>query len=186
MNVLVVYGSLRERSINKALAQNAQRMAPEGLTIELAGVDNFPLFSEDLEERGTPEIAREYKTKIAAADGIIIVTPEYNRSMPGSLKNMIDWTSRGKDKPWGGKPVGVIGASNGVRGASFAQYDVKRILLYFNAHVMGQPEFYFGEADKKLDAEGNITDDKTKEVLAKYLAAFKAHVALFSGGGQRA
>ena len=179
MNVLVIYGSLREKSINKALAQNVQAIAGKDMKIDLAGVDGFPLFSEDLEKSGAPEIATEYKQKIKAADAIIVVTPEYNRSMPGSLKNMLDWTSRG-ELPWKGKPVGVIGASDGVRGASFAQYDVKRVLTYFGAHVMGQPELYFGNADKKIDAEGTITDEKTVEYLKKYLSAFKTHVERFS------
>lgn len=179
MNILVIYGSLREKSINKALAENVRALAPEGMTVELAGVSGFPLFSEDLEKSGFPQIATEYKKKIQSADGIIVVTPEYNRSMPGSLKNVIDWTSRGT-VPWKGKPVGVVGASDGVRGASFAQYDVKRVLTYFDAHVMGQPEFYFGNADQKIDAKGAITDEKTKEVLKKYLTAFKEHVEKLS------
>ncbi len=175
MNILIIYGSLREKSLNKVLAHNASSILPEGMTAEVLGIEGFPLYSDTIENAGFPEIAARYKESIRAADGIIIVTPEYNRSMPGSLKNMLDWTSRG-EVPWKGKPVGVIGASDGLRGASFAQYDLKRILAYFGAHVMGQPEFYFGEADKKIDEVGNITDEKTKQVLAKYLVALKTHV----------
>ena len=153
---------------------------PESIAPTVVGIEGFPLYSDTIENTSFPEIATQYKEKIRAADGILVVTPEYNRSMPGSLKNVLDWTSRGKDLPWKGKPVGVIGASDGVRGASFAQYDVKRVLTYFGAHVMGQPEFYFAEADKKIDAEGTITDEKSQQVLSKYLAAFKAHVELIS------
>ena len=153
---------------------------PESITPTVVGIEGFPLYSDTIENTSFPEIATQYKEKIRAADGILVVTPEYNRSMSGSLKNVLDWTSRGKDLPWKGKPVGVIGASDGVRGASFAQYDVKRVLTYFGAHVMGQPEFYFAEADKKIDAEGTITDEKSQQVLSKYLAAFKAHVELIS------
>ena len=153
---------------------------PESITPTVVGIEGFPLYSDTIENTSFPEIATQYKEKIRAADGILVVTPEYNRSMPGSLKNVLDWTSRGKDLPWKGKPVGVIGASDGVRGASFAQYDVKRVLTYFGAHIMGQPEFYFAEADKKIDAEGTITDEKSQQVLSKYLAAFKAHVELIS------
>ena len=177
MNILVIYGSLRERSINKALAMSAQKKAPEGMSMEVVGIEGFPLYSDTIENAGFPPIATLYKEKIKAADGIIVVTPEYNRSIPGSLKNVIDWTSRG-ELPWKGKPVGVIGASDGLRGASFAQYDLKCILAYFGAHVMGQPEFYFHEADKKIDGTGAITDEKTNQVLTKYVAAFKAHVEL--------
>jgi len=153
---------------------------PESITPTVVGIEGFPLYSDTIENTSFPEIATQYKEKIRAADGILVVTPEYNRSMSGSLKNVLDWTSRGKDLPWKGKPVGVIGASDGVRGASFAQYDVKRVLTYFGAHIMGQPEFYFAEADKKIDAEGTITDEKSQQVLSKYLAAFKAHVELIS------
>ena len=179
MNILVIYGSPNANSLNKALAKTFAQLAPADMHIELLGIEGFPFFSLELEAAGTPQIALDYKAKIAAADGVIIATPEYNRSMPGSLKNVIDWTSRG-EVPWKGKPVGVVGASDGVRGASFAQYDLKRIMLYFDTHVMGQPEFYFGNADQKFDSEGTITDEKTKQVLAKYLAAFKTHVEHFA------
>ena len=180
MKILVIYGSLREKSLNKALANTAPKLAPEGMDVQVMGIEGFPLYSDTIENAGFPEIATRYKDLIRAADGTIIATPEYNRSMPGSLKNVLDWTSRGKDLPWKGKPVGVVGASDGLRGASFAQYDVKRILLYFGAELMGQPEFYFGEADKKIDAAGNIMDEKTIEVFKKYLAAFKTHVEKFA------
>ena len=178
MNILVIYGSLREKSINKALARNAQSFAPEGVMLDLVGVGDIPLFNEDLELTAFPDTVETLKNKIKAADGILIVTPEYNRSMSGSLKNAIDWTSRpDKDSAWtAGKPVGVIGASNGMRGASFAQYDVKRIMMYFNMALLGQPEFYLALSDKNMDAEGNITDEKTKETLKKYLVAFTSHV----------
>ena len=180
MKILIIYGSLREKSINKSLAHNAAKMLPEGVSANVLGIEGFPLYSDTVENAGFPDIATRYKEEVRAADGILIVTPEYNRSMPGSLKNALDWTSRGKDLPWKQKPVGVIGASDGVRGASFAQYDLKRVLTYFGAHVMGQPEFYFAEADKKIDEAGAITDEKTKQVLTKYLAAFKTHVEMFS------
>jgi NAD(P)H-dependent FMN reductase len=178
MKILIIYGSLHKNSLNKALAQTFAKLAPDGLEVELLGIEGFPLFSEDLEAVGTPQIATNYKSKIAAADGIIVVTPEYNRSMPGALKNVIDWTSRG-DHPWKGKPVGVAGASDGLRGASFAQADLKRILSYFDTHLMGQPEFYFHEADKKV-ANGLVTDESTRTRIVKYLEKFKTHVAIFS------
>ena len=174
MNILIIYGSLNANSLNKALAKTMAALAPTDMKVELLGIEGFPLFSMEVEAAGTPQIALDYKAKILAADGIIIATPEYNRSMPGSLKNVIDWTSRG-DHPWKGKPVGVVGASDGLRGASFAQYDLKRIMNYFDAHLMGQPEFYFGEADKKI-TDGLVSDEKTKGYISKFLEKFKTHV----------
>jgi chromate reductase len=176
MNVLAIYGSLREKSINKALARAAQANAPEGMTIELLGVGGLPLFNQDDELTNYPAVATEAKEKIAQADGVLIVTPEYNRTPPGSLKNFLDWTSRPEGKhPWGEKPVGVLGASNGMRGASFAQYDIRRICGYFNASVMGQPEYYLAQGDTKIENDV-VTDPKSVEVLKRFLAAFKTFV----------
>jgi NAD(P)H-dependent FMN reductase len=176
MRILAIYGSLKKDSINKALAKTAQIHAPEGMEIELIGVDRLPLFNQDDEIIAYPATAQEAKDTIAAADGVLIVTPEYNRAPPGSLKNFLDWTSRPEGKhPWGGKPVGVLGASDGMRGASFAQYDIRRIMSYFNARVMGQPEYYLAQGDKKIE-NGVVTEVKSVEVLQRFLAAFKTHV----------
>ena len=176
MNILVIYGSLREKSINKALARAVQVNAPEGMKTELMGVDGLSLFNQDDELTNYPAHAQEAKQKIAAADGVLIVTPEYNRAPPGALKNFLDWTSRPEGQmPWGGKPVGVLGASNGMRGASFAQYDIRRIVAYFNARMMGQPEYYLAQGDKKIENDV-VTDEKSVEVLKRFLAAFKMYV----------
>ncbi|OHB18530.1 MAG: hypothetical protein A2854_00155 [Parcubacteria group bacterium RIFCSPHIGHO2_01_FULL_56_18] len=176
MNILAIYGSLSSTSINKALAKTAQANAPEGMDIELIGVGGLPLFNQDDETDNYPTAAAEAKAKIASADGVLIVTPEYNRAPPGSLKNFLDWTSRPSGQhPWDGKPVGVLGASDGMRGASFAQYDIRRIVAYFNARVMGQPEYYLAQGDTKIE-NGVVTDEKSIEVLKRFLAAFKTHV----------
>lgn len=176
MNILAIYGSLSSTSINKALARAAQVNAPKDMEIELLGVDGLPLFNQDDEIYSYPIAATEAKAKIAAADGVLIVTPEYNRAPPGSLKNFLDWTSRPSGQhPWGSKSVGVLGASDGMRGASFAQYDIRRTMGYFNARVMGQPEYYLAQGDKKIE-NGVVTDAKSIEVLKRFLAAFKTHV----------
>ncbi len=181
MNILIIYGSLREKSLNKALAHAAQTMAPEGVDIELTGVGDLPLYNQDLEgEKEYPAVARAFKEKIRTADGVIIVTPEYNRGISGALKNAIDWTSRPSGQhPWGGKPIGVMGVSSGDRGTIVAQYDLKRTLNYFGSHVMGQPEFYLNGTGKFDDAM-KLTDEKTKEYVVRYLTAFKAHVEKLS------
>jgi chromate reductase len=176
MNILAIYGSLSSTSINKALAKAAQANAPEGMDIELLGVDGLPLFNQDDEIDNYPTAATDAKEKIDAADGVLIVTPEYNRAPPGSLKNFLDWTSRPSGQhPWGGKAVGVLGASDGMRGASFAQYDIRRTMGYFNARVMGQPEYYLAQGDKKIE-NGVVTEEKSVEVLKRFLTAFKIHV----------
>ncbi|OGG71192.1 hypothetical protein A3F27_02785 [Candidatus Kaiserbacteria bacterium RIFCSPHIGHO2_12_FULL_53_13] len=175
-NILVIYGSLRKQSSNKALARALSELATEKMKVEVTGLDSLPFYNQDLESN-FPAVAKDFKSKIRAADGIIIVTPEYNRSVPGVLKNMLDWTSRPYgDSAWDGKPVGILGTSVGAIGAALAQYHLKQILNYLNTHVMGQPEFYLNATDK-FDAEGKLTDESTKEHVKKFLAAFEAHVA---------
>lgn len=176
MHILAIYGSLRTGSHNKALASSLPLYAPDGMTIELVppGPD-LPLFNEDMESE-FPASAQAYKDRIAAADGVIFVTPEYNRGMPGVLKNFIDWTSRPSGKhPWKRKAVGVMGVSSGPRGTIVAQYDLKRTMNYFGADLMGSPEFYVDNSgDAKVD--GIVKDDKTVEYVRKYLAAFQEHI----------
>jgi NAD(P)H-dependent FMN reductase len=183
MNILIIYGSLYEKSINKHLAESLVSLAPKDMSIELSGIGDLPLYDQDLEEKSFPEVAAQFNAKIASSDGVIIVTPEYNRTMPGALKNAIDWSSRPEGKmPWPGKPAAVTGTSTGPRGASFAQYDVRKILGYFDAHVMGQPEVYVGNGDKIFDENGILTDEKTKERLQNFLEKFRSHVELFRKG----
>ncbi len=178
MNITALCGSLRSGSINKTLALEAQKMA-EGCTIDIARIDNLPLYNQDLETSSYPIEATALKETLAKADGILFFTPEYNRGLPGVLKNAIDWVSRPSGThPFSGKPVGVLGASSGPRGTIVAQYDLKRIMNYFGAHVLGQPEFYVDNSDNKIDG-GEVRDEKTREYLLKYLAAFKRHVKTF-------
>jgi|SRR3989344_7582905 len=183
MNILIIYGSLNEKSLNGALAHAMLAQKPDDVTLEIVRVPEFSLYSMEREVVFPADVAA-FKQKIADADGVVIVTPEYNRGMPGSLKNFIDWTSRPFGQhPWGGKPVGVMGASNGPRGTIVAQYDLKRIMTYFGAQVMGQPELYLDNSDKKIE-DGVLKDEKTKEYLQKYLAAFKSHIESFEKNTQ--
>lgn len=175
MKVLALVGSLRHSSINRVLATEAARLAGD-VEIDIAEIRDLPLFDQDLEESAFPAEATALKERIAAADGVLIFTPEFNRGLPGPLKNALDWTSRPSGKhPWGGKPVGVLGASSGPRGTIVAQYDLKRMMNYFGAYVLGSPEFYVDNSDKKIEG-GVLKDEKTREYLQRYLAAFKTHV----------
>lgn len=175
----MIYGSLSSKSINKLLATAVAKLAPESSKIEMVGLHSLPFYNQDMES-DFPESAKSLKSKIRSADGIIIVTPEYNRSIPGVLKNMIDWTSRPYgDNAWDGRPVGVMGASVGPLGTAVAQYHLKQILTHLNAHIMGQPEFHLNVTDK-FDAEGNLTDETIKGDIHRFLETFQEHIAKFT------
>lgn len=178
MNIVAISGSLRKKSYNTALLRAAQQLTPEGMTIEIISIDGLPVFNQDIEESDFPPLVRELREKIRAADGVLIAVPEFNRTPAGSLKNFLDWSSRPESEPlpWDGKPVAIFGVSSGPRGASFAQYDVRRVMGYFNARTMGQPEVYVGPAKDRFDADMNLTDEKTRSVVTKFLASFKTHV----------
>lgn len=167
-------GSLRAGSYNRMLLRAAGELLPSGVEFEVAEFGDLPLYNGDLETNAYPPAAAALKEKIRAADAILIVSPEYNRSIPGPLKNMLDWTGRPPaDNPWPGKYVYVMGASSGNIGTALMQYDLKKLLLYYGCQVMGRPEFYLNYTDK-FDAQGKLVDQKTKELLSKVLTDFAA------------
>lgn len=177
MNILAISGSLRKGSFNSGLLRELAKRAPQGTTVEIADIGVLPLYNQDREAEFPSEVAA-LKAKIKAADGIIIATPEYNRSVPGVLKNVIDWTSRPYgDSAWDGKPVYIVGATGGQIGTAVAQYALKTSMIYLNTRVLGQPEFYLGGAGDKFDADGNIIDASTIEHVEKALAAFIAFIS---------
>ncbi len=177
MNIVAISGSLRKDSFNTALLRALQPLAPEGMKIEIVEIGNLPLFNQD-DEATFPASAQALKDKIAVADGIIIATPEYNRSIPGGLNNAIDWLSRpyGKNS-FEKKTVLTAGVSIGKIGTAVAQSHLRHILLYLNADVIGQPELYLGPAQELFDAEGNLTHDSTKELLKKTLGVLAERIA---------
>ncbi len=172
VKIAVFVGSLREKSSNKALARSLEKVAPEGMEFEYIDI-NLPLYSEDIENAGMPEAVQRAKATIEAADGVLFVTPEYNRSVPGVLKNAIDWTSR----PYGqsaftGKPVGIVGSSMGPVGTAVAQSDLRHIMLFQNAKVMGLPEVYVAGAYEVFDEEGNVLSERWEKNFREYMHAF--------------
>ena len=180
MNIVAISGSLRKGSSNTALVRAFQSLAPAGMEIALADIGTLPLFNQD-DESAFPSAAQTFKDAIAAADGIIIATPEYNRSIPGVLKNAIDWASR----PYGQnsfarKPVLVAGVSGGKIGTAVAQSHLRQVMLYLDADIIGQPELYLGPAHELFDAEGNLTDDSTKALLTKALGVLADRVRQYS------
>jgi chromate reductase len=176
MNIIALSGSLRKGSSNTALVHALQAFAPENMQIEVVGIGDLPLFNQD-DETAFPAAAQALKDKIAAADGLIIATPEYNRSISGVLKNAIDWLSRpyGKNS-FAGKPVLTAGVSGGKIGTAVAQSHLRQILTHLDAHVVGQPELYLGPAGEIFDEEGNITDESTKALLTKALGVLADRV----------
>jgi len=147
---------------------------PEGVTIELFDLDGIPVFSEDLESQPPPRVTA-LKQAIRAADAILFSTPEYNYSIPGVLKNSIDWASRPYgDSAWEGKPAAIMGASPGMLGTARAQYHLRQVLVFLNMHPLNRPEVMVAHAAAKFDAQGQLIDPKTREMVARLVAALAA------------
>lgn len=174
MNIIAISGSLRKDSFNTAVLRSLTALAPAGMNIEIVDIASVPLYNQD-DEAAFPPVAKALKDKIEAADGVIIATPEYNRSIPGVLKNAIDWVSR----PWGknsfaGKAAMTLGVSVGKIGTAVAQSHLRQILAYLDVKLVGQPELYIGPAQELFDEKGNITDETMKEHLTKALEVLAA------------
>jgi chromate reductase len=172
LNFIGIAGSLRKNSFNRALMHAVQELVPDDAVIHTLDIGKLPLFNQDMES-DFPAEAQEMKDQIKASDGIIISTPEYNRSIPGVLKNAVDWTSRPYGKnAWAGKPVYVIGATPGVTGTTIAQSHLKHSLLYLNARVLGQPEFYLSNASEKFNEDEKLIHKETRQFLEEALQTF--------------
>jgi chromate reductase, NAD(P)H dehydrogenase (quinone) len=171
-NVAVVVGSLRRESINRQLALAMARLRPERLRLALAPVEGLPLFNQDLEAE-LPQGVVAFKSALEAADGVLFVTPEYNRGLPAVTKNAIDWSTRPRGKSsLLGKPVAIAGASDGRLGTAVAQSHLRSILPAVGAALMGLPEVYFQWKSDAVDADGALTDPKSREFLEKFLDRF--------------
>lgn len=175
--VAYLVGSLSQNSINRKLAKALERLAPPELTLFEVPIKDLPLYNHDLDTAYPPEGAA-LKDAIESADAVLLVTPEYNRSIPGGLKNAIDWASR----PWGansfaGKPSAVIGASPGGIGSAIAQQQVKTILAFSDSPQLGQPEGYIQFTEGLITDEGEVTAPETADFLRSWIGAFHTHVA---------
>jgi chromate reductase len=169
VRILGIAGSLRRASYNRAALRAATALVPEGATIDIFELDGIPGFSED-DEQNPPEKVAELKRRIREADAILFVTPEYNYSVPGVLKNAIDWASRPYgDSAWNGKPAAIMGASVGMIGTARAQYHLRQIMVFLNMFPINQPEVMIGNAQERFDEQGNLTDETTKEFIRKLL-----------------
>jgi chromate reductase len=175
LRVLGVGGSLRAGSYNRALLRAAAELAPEGLQIETFDLVALPLYNADVEARGDPPPVAAFKAAIRAADALLFACPEYNHGVPGVLKNAVDWASRPpRRSPLDGKRAGIIGASVGLTGTARAQSQLRQAFVFTNTYAMLQPEVLVARAHEKFDADGRLTDERTRKVLADYLVAFRA------------
>ncbi len=180
--IALIVGSLRRDSINRQLAQGLVRLAPAEFTFDRLEIGDLPLFNQDCDEHPTPPVTR-LKSAIEAADGLIFVTPEYNRSIPGVLKNALDHGSRPHGmNSWAGRPAGIIGASLGTIGTALAQQQLRTILAYLDVPVMGQPEAYLQiREDGFLDEAGAVANRNTRRFLQDWMDRYTAWVKLHAG-----
>ncbi len=175
VRILGIAGSLRRGSYNRGLLRAAIELAPPDVVIETFDIGALPLHNEDLREGGDPPPVAALKAAIARADAVLFVTPEHNRSVPGVLKNAIDWASRPvESSPLTNKPIGMIGASDGPWGTTRAQMHLRQILTGTNSLAMVRPEVYVELAPKYADTDGNLMDEKVRDRVRRYLIALAA------------
>ncbi len=171
IKIVAFTGSLRRDSFNKSALRAAQQLAPEGAQVEIIDLAPLPFFNEDLEAEGVPAVVKEFTAKIAAADALLICTPEYNYSIPPVLKNALDWASRGANPPLNNKPLAIMSASTGMLGGARVQYHLRQVCVGLNLRVLNRPEVFITHAHTKFDENGNLTDEYTQKAIPKLLQA---------------
>jgi len=174
IKILGIAGSLRQASYNRAALRAAQRLVPDDATIDILDLDGIPGFNQDLENQPPAKVV-ELKARVRAADAILFVTPEYNYSVPGVLKNAIDWVSRPfGDNAWDGKPVAVMGASIGAQGTARAQYHLRQTFVFLNMYPVNRPEVMISNAAQRFDQSGELIDQKSREKISELLQTLVA------------
>ena len=179
VKVAVIVGSLRKDSFNRKLARAIEKLAPADFVFDHVRIDDLPLYTQEFDD-AYPEVCTRLKKQIEAADALLFVTPEYNRSIPGVLKNAIDIASR----PWGtnsfaGKPGAVLGTSPGAIGTALAQQHLRNVMAYLDIPTLGAPEIFLQFKEGMIDDEGNIDNPKTTEFLQKFVDKYVAWVKRF-------
>ncbi len=182
MKAAILVGSLRRESLNRKVAKALLSLAPKGLEMEIVEIGSLPFYNEDEDLGAPPETWTGFRKKMKGFDGVLFVTPEYNRSVPGVLKNAIDVGSRPYgESVWSDKAGGVLSVSPGALGGFGANHHLRQSLVFLNVPTLQQPEAYLGHASEYFDAQGNLTHEKTKEFLKKFLAAYTAWIAKVRG-----
>jgi chromate reductase len=172
-NVALIVGSLRKQSFTRAIANAVVELAPRSLKFEHVDYGNLPLYNQDLDPDGPPQAWVEFRNRIRGLDAVLFATPEYNRSIPGGLKNAIDVGSRPYGKSvWAGKPCAVISVSPGAVGGFGANHHLRQSLVFLDMPCMQQPEVYIANVTGLLDAAGKVTADKTRDFLQGFAKAF--------------
>jgi len=175
--IAVLVGSLRKESFNRKMARALAALAPPSLDLQIVEIGDLPHYNQDLDPDHPPAAWVEFRQRVGAADGVLFVTPEYNRSVPGVLKNAIDVGSRPYGKSvWSGKPAAVVSVSPSAIGGFGANHHLRQSLVFLDMPAMQQPEAYIGGADKLFAADGSIANPSTQEFMGKFLAAFERWV----------
>lgn len=171
VTILGLSGSLRKGSYNSAMIRTAIELAPADAKVEVFDLSAIPVYNMDLEATA-PASVKDFKARIKAADAILIATPEHNYSIPGMLKNAIDWASRPYgDNSFAGKPAAILSASTGILGGCRAQYHLRQVMVFLDMHPLNKPEVMVGLAAEKFNAQGKLTDDKARQLIAAQLRA---------------
>ncbi|MGC4093415.1 MAG: NAD(P)H-dependent oxidoreductase [Polyangiaceae bacterium] len=173
MKLLGISGSLRQGSFNSALLRAAVKLAPAGIEFETFSLAEIPLYNDDVRVAGFPEPVQALRAAIARAEALLFVSPEYNFSIPGVLKNAIDWASRQPDQPFAGKPVAIMSASTGMLGGARMQYHLRQVCVFVDMHPLNKPEVFVGQASSKFDAQLELTDETTKRAIVTQLEALQ-------------
>lgn len=176
-DIVGLCGSLRKASFNRAALRLAGELMPSSMRLDIVEWRDLPPFDGDVLAVGLPALVAALRERLRRADGVLIATPEYNFSVPGGLKNAIDWVSRGEDQPMAMKPVAILSASPGPLGGARVQYDLRKVMLYLNAQVLIKPEVFIASAAGKFDAEGQCTDATTRKFVGDQMLAFERWIA---------
>jgi chromate reductase, NAD(P)H dehydrogenase (quinone) len=177
INVLGLSGSLRQKSFNSALLKAAISLVPPGMTITAGSFTQFPIYNADVEASGFPAPVQTLAKQIRDADAVLIVSPEYNYSIPGGLKNAIDWVSRVEHQPFNEKLIAIMGASPGRLGTARMQYQLRQSFVFLNGIVLNRPEVMVGNANGVFDDQGHLTDEPTRKMIGDLLKALARAVA---------
>jgi chromate reductase len=170
IHVLGFSGSLRKKSMNTAMLRAAQELRPEGMQLEVFDLAPLPFYNGDVEALGFPEPVAAFRSRLAAADALLIATPEYNYSITGVLKNALDWASRGPNSPLFDQPVAMMGAGGGA-GTALSQMHLRQICVHNNMHPLARPQVLLARARDRFDVDGNLVDEEARQRIRELLAA---------------